>query len=200
MGDRISYILQGTSPWQIAYEFNGKRNIAKTSHPTFSRNAEKKENLTIVSVADRASTCDPFVQSGKMEKFMHEVPSVRISEGTNIIENIREGPSPPAGHCTDGVGDQAEILFQFVGEPPFNMTLRVSSIADKKNRKSKSLQMHTINNVQGYTHWIYTSQGGVMRLFSCGMGIVGIRERTVGSAVAGGKVIEYYSRCGILLA
>ena len=103
VGDRISYSLQGTSPWQIEYEFNGKRNIAKTSNPTFSRIAEKKGNLTIVSVADRASTCKTFVQSGKMEKFIHEVPSVRVSEGTNVIENIREGPPSPTRHRADYV-------------------------------------------------------------------------------------------------
>ena len=91
VGDRISYSLQGTSPWQIEYEFNGKRNVAKTSNPTFSRIAEKKGNLTILSVADRASTCKTFISPGKMEKFIHEIPSVRISEGTNVIENIREG-------------------------------------------------------------------------------------------------------------
>src|SRR5271170_283738 len=99
VGDRISYSLQGTSPWQIEYEFNGKRNVAKTSNPTFSRIAEKKGNLTIVSVADRASTCKTFIQPGKMEKFIHEVPSVLVSEGTNVVENIREGtPPPPLGH------------------------------------------------------------------------------------------------------
>ena len=95
VGDRISYALQGTSPWQIEYEFDGKRNVAKTANPTFSRIAEKKGNLTIVSVTDRASSCKSFVPSGKMEKLIHEVPSVKISEGTNVIENIREGrPSP----------------------------------------------------------------------------------------------------------
>ena len=52
-------------------------------------------------------------------------------------------------------------MFQFFGEPPFSMTLRVSTIPDKKNRKSKPVQMHTINNVLGYTHSFYTSQEGV---------------------------------------
>jgi len=93
VGDRISYALQGTSPWQIEYAFNGKRNIARTTSPTFSRIAERKGNLTIISVADRASTCKTFIGVGKMEKYIHEIPSVRISEGTNVIENIREGPS-----------------------------------------------------------------------------------------------------------
>lgn len=91
VGDRISYSLQGTSPWQIEYEFNGKRNLAKTTSPTFSRIAERKGNLTIISVADRASTCKTFIEFGTMEKYIHEVPSVRISGGTNVIENIREG-------------------------------------------------------------------------------------------------------------
>jgi nucleoporin POM152 len=91
IGDRISYSLQGTSPWEIEYEFNGKRNLAKTSNPTFSRIAEKKGNLTIISVADRASSCKAFIPAGEMQKLIHEVPSVKISEGTNVIENIREG-------------------------------------------------------------------------------------------------------------
>jgi len=93
IGDRISFSLQGTSPWQIEYEFEGVRNLAKTSTPTFSRIAEKKGNLTIISVADRASTCKRFIPPGTMEKYIHEIPSVRISEGTNVIENIREGSS-----------------------------------------------------------------------------------------------------------
>lgn len=91
VGDRISYALQGTSPWQIEYEFNGKRNMARVTNPTFSRVAERKGNLTIISVADRASTCKTFISPGKMEKYIHEIPSVRINGGTNVVENIREG-------------------------------------------------------------------------------------------------------------
>jgi nucleoporin POM152 len=90
VGDRISYSLQGTSPWQIEYEFNGERNSARTVNPTFSRIAERMGNLSIISVADRASACKTFIPPGKMEKFIHDVPSVIIS-GSNIVENIREG-------------------------------------------------------------------------------------------------------------
>jgi hypothetical protein len=57
-------------------------------------------------------------------------------------------------------GDQAEISFQFYGEPPFSMTLRVSSVPDKKTRASKTLQMVTVDNIQGYTHKFTTSQSG----------------------------------------
>jgi nucleoporin POM152 len=91
IGDRISFALQGTSPWQIEYEFDGKRNLAKTTAPTFSRIAERKGNLTIISIADRASNCKTLISPGRMEKIIHEVPSVKISEGGNVIENIREG-------------------------------------------------------------------------------------------------------------
>ena len=41
------------------------------------------------------------------------------------------------------------------------MTLRVSPIQDKKNRKSKPSQIHTINNVEGHKHSFFTSQEGV---------------------------------------
>jgi len=94
VGDRISYSLQGTSPWQIEYEFNGQRNLAETANPTFSRIAGKMGNLSIVSVADRASTCKTLIPAGKMEKFIHDVPSV-IIVGSNKVENIREGIEPP---------------------------------------------------------------------------------------------------------
>jgi nucleoporin POM152 len=90
IGDRISYSLQGTSPWEIEYEFEGKRMLAKTTNPTFSRVAERMGTLSIISVADRASSCKASIEPGKMVKEIHEVPSVRI-EGNNIIENIREG-------------------------------------------------------------------------------------------------------------
>lgn len=93
IGDRISFALQGTSPWQIEYEFDGKRNLAKTTAPTFSRIAERKGNLTIISIADRASNCKTLVPHGTMEKIIHEVPSVKISEGSHMVENIREGIS-----------------------------------------------------------------------------------------------------------
>ena len=91
VGDRISYSLQGTSPWQIEYEFNGERKLATIPNPTFSRIAERKGNFTIVSVADRGSTCKTFIEAGKMEKYIHEIPSVVISGDTNDVENIREG-------------------------------------------------------------------------------------------------------------
>ena len=91
VGDRISYSLQGTSPWQIEYEFDGKRNVAQALNPTFSRIAERKGNLTIISIADRASSCRTVFSPGTMEKYIHEIPSVRISGGSNVIENIREG-------------------------------------------------------------------------------------------------------------
>ena len=68
VGDRISYILQGTSPWQIEHEFNGERKIAKTSNPTFSRIAGKKGNLTIVSVADSARWIHRFW--GRIERWI----------------------------------------------------------------------------------------------------------------------------------
>ena len=70
------------------------------------------------------------------------------------------------------------------------MTLRVSSIQDKKNRKSRSLQMHTINNVQGYTHSFYTSQEGVYEVVQLQDRYCRYPREDVGSSVAAGKLIE----------
>jgi hypothetical protein len=68
------------------------------------------------------------------------------------------------------------------------MTLRVSTIPDKKNRKSKSLQMHTINNIVGHTHSFYTSQEGIYE-------VVQLQDRYCRyprEEVSGGKLLEYH--------
>jgi nucleoporin POM152 len=84
-------------------------------------------------------------------------------------------------------GDQAEITFQFFGEPPFSLTLRVSTIPDKKNKKSKLLRMHTINNVEGYTHSFYTSQEGIYEVVQ----LQDLHCRYPRDEVSAGKLLEY---------
>ena len=88
------------------------------------------------------------------------------------------------------IGDQAEITFEFFGVPPFSMTLRISPISDKKTRKSKSLQMHTISNVQEHRHSFYTSQEGVYEVIQLQDKYCRYPRDEV-AAAAGGKLVEY---------
>ena len=108
VGDRISFNLAGTPPFNIFYVFEGRERKASTSDTLFRRIAEKPGNFTITGVSDKSSF-DSCRASTAMTKLIHELPSVRISRGRTTHVDIHEGGS-------------AEILFEFGGTPPFEFT------------------------------------------------------------------------------
>ena len=108
VGDRISYVLSGTPPFNVFYTFGGVDRKAAASTTNFRRIAESPGNFTITAVSDRAST-EVCKARTKITKMIHELPSVRISKGRVAEVDIHEG------------GD-AEILFEFGGTPPFEFT------------------------------------------------------------------------------
>jgi len=105
VGDRISFSLAGVPPFTVEYNFEGKQERASTP-ATFQRIAERPGTFTITSLKDSASDCKVTVDETRL---IYDIPSVRVSEGAQIVEGIHEG-------------DQAEIHFTFVGEPPFTFT------------------------------------------------------------------------------
>ncbi|KAK9355429.1 hypothetical protein V1523DRAFT_405212 [Lipomyces doorenjongii] len=150
VGDRISFILTGVPPFEIEYEFNGKRQRATTNSP-FSRLASTPGNFTIASVKDSASSCKVSVH-GDLTKLIHDVPTVKVSEGTSIIQDIHEG-------------DRAEIVFRFSGTPPFAFTYTRSEKIGRSARE-RVLETHTISDVTDYSYSIYTSMEGVYEAIS----------------------------------
>ena len=123
VGERISYTLSGTAPFEIFYTFGGVQRKAKSLTTTFKRLAEKPGNFTITAVSDKASECKA---STKISKIVHEMPSVKISKGRQVEVDIHEG-------------GQAEIQFDFWGTPPFEFTFTRSTNA-RKGQKSKVLE------------------------------------------------------------
>ena len=105
VGDRISYVLSGTPPFNVFYTFQGVSRKAATSTTTFRRLAETPGIFTITAISDQKSTeaCKARVE---ITKVIHEMPSVRISKGRTAVTDIHEG-------------GEAEILFEFGGTPPF---------------------------------------------------------------------------------
>jgi nucleoporin POM152 len=108
VGDRISYTLAGTPPFNVFYTFEGIDLKATASTTQFRRVAERPGNFTITAVSDKASTDSCRARTG-ISKIIHEMPSVRISKGMVSEVDIHEG----------GVAD---ILFEFSGTPPFEFT------------------------------------------------------------------------------
>lgn len=122
VGERISYTLSGTPPFDITYDFNGKWN-AKSQTTNFRRIAEKPGEFVITSVADKASSCRANVN---LARTIHPMPSVQISKGKQSRVDIHEG-------------NEVDILFEFWGTPPFEFTYTRSSNA-KRGQKSVILE------------------------------------------------------------
>ena len=108
VGDRISYALSGTPPFNVFYVFNGVERKASESSTTFRRMAEKPGNFTITGMSDKAST-DSCRAQYNITKMIHELPSVRISRGRTTEIDIHEG-------------GEAQLSFEFGGTPPFEFT------------------------------------------------------------------------------
>lgn len=108
VGDRISYTLSGTPPFNVFYTFQGYDRKASVPSTDFRRIAEKPGDFVITALSDQRST-DACKAKVNIEKTIHEMPSVRVSKGRTATVDIHEG----------GV---AEILFEFGGTPPFHFT------------------------------------------------------------------------------
>ncbi len=108
VGDRISYTLSGTPPFNVFYTFQDYDRKASVPSTDFRRIAEKPGEFIITALSDQRST-DACKARTNISKVIHEMPSVRVSKGRTATVDIHEG----------GV---AEILFEFGGTPPFHFT------------------------------------------------------------------------------
>ncbi|KAK3941200.1 hypothetical protein QBC46DRAFT_383509 [Diplogelasinospora grovesii] len=123
VGDRISYTLSGTPPFEVWYTFDGVERKAKSPTTAFRRIAESPGEFVIKTVSDKGSECRAPVE---IAKTIHPLPAVKISKGKNVRVDIHEG-------------GEVEILFEFWGTPPFEFTYTRSSNA-RKGQKSQVLE------------------------------------------------------------
>lgn len=107
VGDRISYTLSGTPPFNVFYTFENAERKATVTTTNFRRIAEKPGNFTITAISDGASgTCKARAD---LTKIIHEMPSVKVSKGQTAVVDLHEG-------------GETQILFEFGGTPPFEFT------------------------------------------------------------------------------
>lgn len=108
VGDRISYALSGTPPFNVFYTFENRARKASVPSTSFRRIAETPGEFVITALSDQRST-DACKAKTHITKVIHEMPSVRVSKGRTATVDIHEG-------------GEAEILFEFGGTPPFHFT------------------------------------------------------------------------------
>ncbi|KAG8529258.1 uncharacterized protein KY384_005893 [Bacidia gigantensis] len=130
VGDRIAFALSGTPPFSVFYNFEDRERKATVPDTTFRRIAEKPGDFVIKAVSDQRST-EVCKARTELVKTIHEMPTVRVSQGRVTTVDIHEG-------------GEAEILFEFGGTPPFHFTYTRSTIP---HQSKKPMVLETKNEV-----------------------------------------------------
>ena len=78
---------------------------------------------------------------------IHPLPSAQVGQGKRIEQDIHEG-------------DQAEIIFTLIGEPPFTFTYQRAELSTKKGQQSKVLETHTVSGVTTKEYSIFSALEG----------------------------------------
>lgn len=128
VGDHVAYNMSGVSPFTVFYNFNGQTRKTELGFD-FQRLASKPGELSIIALQDSSATLCLVNFTTNAEKYdslklqVYDLPSVEISHGDSIIENLNEG-------------DQTEITFKFTGVPPFEVTY-VRTLGEEEGRHKR---------------------------------------------------------------
>ncbi|SJM82122.1 probable Nucleoporin POM152 [Zygosaccharomyces bailii] len=156
VGDYVAYQLNGVAPFSIRYEFNEKQLKLKEHTSQFVRIASEPGTISIVSLKDSISQCvvnftHPAMKKEfeKLSLLVHPLPSVTVSRGKNLIEDIHEG-------------DQAEIIFTFEGNPPFSLTYVRTEEAEGSEGRGipQVVETHKVTDIYAYEYRVVTSLQG----------------------------------------
>jgi nucleoporin POM152 len=148
VGERLSYTLSGTPPFEVFYTFGGSERRAKSPTTNFRRVAETAGEFRITGVTDKGSECRAAVD---VSKHIHPMPAVRISEGKTSRVDIHEG-------------GEVDIQFEFWGTPPFEFTYTRSTNA-RKGQKSRVLETrHDVS--EEHTKVVRASQEGTYEVIA----------------------------------
>ncbi|OEJ80352.1 Nucleoporin [Hanseniaspora osmophila] len=156
VGDYVAYQLNGQLPFEIKYAFN-KKKLKTTEHSSqFIRLASEAGEISINSIQDTQAKClVNFNKPGMERQFrdlslnIHGKPTVTTSKGDVFEEDIHEG-------------EQAEIIFTFEGEMPFQLKyVRMENeITSFKDMKNNNVEIFTVSDIYSYEYRFVTSLQG----------------------------------------
>ncbi|KAF7784114.1 hypothetical protein Agabi119p4_279 [Agaricus bisporus var. burnettii] len=152
VGDTVQFQLEGIPPWTVGYRTNNKAHSQEVKTSPFSLLQSHPGELAITSIAHQQKTCKASVTDLRYN--VHPLPSAQVGHGKRIIQDIHEG-------------DQAEIIFTLVGEPPFTFTYQRSELSPKKGGKpGKVLETHTVSRVMTREYSIFSALEGTWTVTS----------------------------------
>ncbi|TFK56721.1 hypothetical protein OE88DRAFT_1742463 [Heliocybe sulcata] len=146
VGETSRFSLEGTAPWSIGYRVNGKSYTHETKVSPFSLIQQQAGEFAVTSVAHQNKMCKTAVTD--LRYTVHPLPAAQVGHGKRIFQDIHEG-------------DQAEILFTLIGEPPFTFTYQRAEPTTKKGgRPGKVLETHTVTGVTANEYSIFSALEG----------------------------------------
>ncbi|KAF7347718.1 hypothetical protein MVEN_01529000 [Mycena venus] len=152
VGDVSQFQLEGVPPWTIGYTINGKVYSEEAKTSPFSIQQQQSGEFTITSIAHQQKMCKAVVTDLRLN--VHPLPSAQVGHGKRIYQDIHEG-------------DQAEIVFTLIGEPPFTFTYQRAEPAPKKGGKpGKVLETHTVSRVTTHEYSIFSAMEGTWTVTS----------------------------------
>ncbi|KAG6841771.1 hypothetical protein C0991_007100 [Blastosporella zonata] len=152
VGEATQFQLEGIPPWNIGYRINGKSYTHEARLSPFSLVQQQPGEFTITSIAHQQKLCKAAVADLQFK--VHPLPSAQVGHGKRIYQDIHEG-------------DQAEIVFTLIGEPPFTFTYQRSELGSKKNGKpGKILETHTVSRVMTNEYSVFSALEGTWTVTS----------------------------------
>ncbi|KAI0727871.1 hypothetical protein C8Q72DRAFT_876158 [Fomitopsis betulina] len=145
VGDVTQFQLEGTPPWSIGYRVNGKSYTQEAKISPFAIAQQQPGEFSVASIAHQNKMCKSAVSN--LRYTIHPLPSARVGQGKRIEEDIHEG-------------DQAEIIFTLIGEPPFTFTYQRAELTPKKGQQGKVLETHTVSGVTTKEYSIFSALEG----------------------------------------
>ncbi|KAJ3563589.1 hypothetical protein NP233_g8846 [Leucocoprinus birnbaumii] len=152
VGDTARFQLEGIPPWTVGYRIGSRAHSQEVKTSPFSLVTTQPGELVVTSIAHQQKMCKATVTDIKYR--VHSLPSAQVGHGKRIIQDIHEG-------------DQAEIVFSLIGEPPFTFTYQRSELSPKKGGKpGKVLETHTVSRVQSTEYSIFSALEGTWTVTS----------------------------------
>ncbi|CAJ0901791.1 5508_t:CDS:10 [Entrophospora sp. SA101] len=155
VGDLLLYSLRGIPPWNITYIYDNQTRHAISKTSRFIFGADKPGNMTISEVCHQNNECCSYPTD--LIEMINDLPTAIVSEGKEVIEDIREG-------------DKSEIIVDLIGTPPFRFTYtrRELLIVGGKRKQGRVLEVKTVTNINEHKYSIYASQEGIFQVIHIG--------------------------------
>ncbi|KAF7320467.1 hypothetical protein MKEN_00831600 [Mycena kentingensis (nom. inval.)] len=151
VGDVSQFQLEGIPPWTIGYAINGKTYTAEAKTSPFSLVQQQEGEFAITSIRHQQK-CKAGITD--LRTTVYPLPSAQVGNGKRVYQDIHEG-------------DQAEIVFTLIGEPPFTFTYQRAEPSLKKGGKpGKVLETHTVSRVNTYEYSIFSALEGTWTVTS----------------------------------